>query len=291
MTKIIFWNVEHLSPQALDIADKAADAAKRAAKRAKTHAAVHASDEPTRPTTRLFVKDHRNTGTRYERAEARAFQSLDRAQNKAERLRRKLLLSEDLARSAQHTFFCEVLVDHPDARSPLLGGAAAGGGTLCYAHYKGGVSTNFTHCPISDNWYVGAPFPGLTRVPRGVVINGASGAAKGKPVRFCYWHAPSGNSGKIVAKMANGLHAGGQPFVLFGDLNAEPSDFEVWLAPGVTILKPPGPTRISGRKLDYAVTNVASYFHPCRPLYSGHENYKIKEQTGSDHMVMILQLK
>ena len=106
--------------------------------------------------------------------------------------------------------------------------------------------------------------------------------------------APSGNNGAIVAQMANGLNASGRPFVLFGDLNAEPSDYEDELVAGVSILEPPGPTRISGRILDYAVTNVPNFFsgdYPCRPLYSGKKNFEIKERTGSDHMVMVLQLK
>ena len=173
----------------------------------------------------------------------------------------------------------------------MPGGAAAGGGTLCYAHYQGGVSTDFSHCPITDEWYVGAALPAMPRVPWGVVINGSRGRAAGQPVRFCFWHAPSGNNGAIVALMANGLHAGGQPFVLFGDLNAKPSDYEIWLAAGVSILKPVGCTRISGRTLDYAVTNVPEFFNPCRPLYTGLENYLIKERTGSDHMVMVFDLK
>jgi hypothetical protein len=57
-----------------------------------------------------------NAGNVHERAEARVFIMLDQARRKAARLRNKLLLSEDLAASAQHTFFCEVLSDHPDAR-------------------------------------------------------------------------------------------------------------------------------------------------------------------------------
>ena len=295
MNKIIFWNVEHLSPQAADIAEAAAVAAEvRLAKKAKTHATSKGTREkPTRATTRGSIKKKHvmNAGNVHERAEARVFIMLDQARKKAARLRNKLLLSEDLAASAQHTFFCEVLSDHPDARSPLMGGAAAGGGTLCYAHYQGGVSTNVSTCPITDGWYMGPALPAMPRVPRGVVINGSRGAAAGQQVRFCFWHAPSGNNGTIVAQMANGLHAGGNPFVLFGDLNAEPSDYEAALVVGVSILKPAGATRISGRILDYAVTNVPNLFNPCRPLYNGSENFEIKETTGSDHMVMVFQLK
>jgi hypothetical protein len=50
MNKIIFWNVEHLSPQAADIAEEAAVAAEvRLAKKAKTHATSKGiKEKPTR---------------------------------------------------------------------------------------------------------------------------------------------------------------------------------------------------------------------------------------------------
>ncbi|MBO9806462.1 hypothetical protein, partial [Xanthomonas phaseoli] len=289
--KIIFWNAEHLSPNAADIAERALRREKKSAERAKIMASKCKKDEPTRATTRRSIKDVMNAGNRYERAEARAFKSLDVAAKKSARLRNKLLLSEDLTVSASRVFFCEVLIDHPDVRSPLLGGLPAGGATLCYAHYNGDLSSDFTNCAITDGWYVGPALPPMPRVPRGVLINVSRGVAAGQAVRCCFWHAPSGNDGTIVAQMANGLHAAGQPFVLFGDLNAEPKDYSATLAVGVVILEPPGGTRISGRILDYAITNQPDFFNSCRPLYSGDQNFKIKERTGSDHMVMVLDMK
>jgi hypothetical protein len=296
MNKIIFWNTEHLSVQAAEIAEEALEAAERKLEVKNRHAKLHAKDEPTRRTTRHSIKDIWSAGDRHERAAARAHETHDKAQKRAARARNKLLLSQDLIAShqPQHTFFCEVLSDHTDAQSPLRGGAAAGGGTLCYAHYYSGTSANFTHCAINNAWYVGpAVPPTVERIPRGLVINVARGVHAGQAVRFCFWHAPSGNNGQIVAQMANGLAAAGQPFVLFGDLNAQPTDYNALLAPGVTILDPECPTRISGRTLDYAITNVPGAFRDnrCRPLYPGNENYAIKQRTGSDHMVMVFELK
>jgi hypothetical protein len=56
-------------------------------------------------------------------------------------------------------------------------------------------------------------------------------------------------------------------------------------------MRPGGGTRISGRALDYAVTNCSTFLHPCEPLYTGRENYDIKQRTGSDHMVMKFGIK
>ncbi|WP_218145046.1 hypothetical protein [Nitrosospira briensis] len=295
MVKIIFWNVEHLSPAAVEIAQFALQAAERSAKQQEAAIAAAASvggseyGKITRAQTRSSTRSiaaASAAGNRFERAEARGYVVIERARMKAERLKKKLELSEDLTVSAPQVFFCEVLPNHPHSRSPLLGAAVAGGATLCYAHYAGGVSSPFTNCPITDGWYVG-PVLVMSRVPKGLVINGRTSGA----VRFCYWHAPSGNNGKIVAQMANGLNAGGQPFVLFGDLNAEPDDYAIWLHPNVRIMRPPGGTRISGRALDYAVTNCPTFLQDCRPLYSGRKNYEIKQDTGSDHMVMVFGLK
>jgi len=254
--------------------------------------------------TRSSVKRYREAddneklkeiGNRHKRAKIASHIDCDDNSAKAARLIKKWRLSEDLVISARHTFFCEVHIDHSQKRSPLLNGAPPGGGTLCYAYYHGDASADFTNCPITDRWYVGGALPGVTRVPRGVKINVSSGDHKGTEVRFCFWHAPAGNDGRIVVQMANGLNAGGQPFVLFGDLNAEPRDLlrhlRHQLAAGVSILHPPGGTRISGRTLDYAVTNVPHFFHACRRLYDDKKNREIKQTTGSDHMIMVLELK
>ena len=308
MNKIIFWNAERLSKKAAEKAQKAERDQEGMAKKAMSRPR-RGDATPSRMPTRSYDKKHATRGgghrssvkqepgtkggTRVERAAIWQYNFLEALRAEAERLRYKVTLSEDLAISAPHTFLCEVLSDHPHARSPLLKGLAAGGGTLCYAHYQDGVSTAFTHCAITDGWYAGAALPAwLTRVPRGVEVKVTTGVHKGKAVRVCFWHAPSGNSGQIVAQMANGLHAGKKPFVLFGDLNAEPYQVAWRLSKGVTIVEPLGPTRISGRQLDYAVTNVPEVTSPkCRPLYDGLTNFKIKQKTGSDHMVMVFDLK
>jgi hypothetical protein len=304
MTKIVFWNVEHLSQAAVDIAAAAVRAEERRANKYQAAIAAAASSggsgygKITRATTRSATKSRASTasaasaaGGRFDRMESRAYHAVEQARSTAEKLKNKFELSQDLTISAPHVFFCEVLSSHPDAQSPLLGAAPAGGGTLCYTHYENGVSSAFTHCPITHGWYVGAPLPAaMTRVPKGIIIHGTRGLAAGQPVRFCFWHAPSGNNGQIVAQMANGLDVGGPPFVLFGDLNAEPGDYAPWLRPGVHIMRPPGGTRISGRTLDYAITNRPAWFNQCRPLYT-EQQYPIKQRTGSDHMVMAFEIK
>jgi hypothetical protein len=279
--KIIFWNTEHLSPNALKIAEKAV----RDKNRQRTTMLKQAtrSHGPTRAVTRSLVgRSAPNLPglSREERREVRALAFLKAAAAQAEKLRNKSELSLDLPISAPRVFYCEVITDHPDHQSPFPGGVAVDPNTLCYAHYSNGVSTAFTDCPTTGGpgWYGGPALAG--RVPKSVTLGAP-------PVRFCFWHAPSGNNGAIVAQVYNGLNAAGQPFVLFGDLNAEPHVVTLQGVPPLSILNPGGPTRISGRCLDYAITNVPLRFpNGCRPLYTGVEGYSIKERTGSDHMIM-----
>jgi len=307
MNKIIFWNVEHLSNRAAKIAEDAKAKAKKAEEASLTLVVSHHNmGSSTGVVTRGMEEKYKKRKAsdrdeleeirpREKRAKIASNIACDKKNANAARLIKKWRLSEDLVASAPHTFFCEVHIDHSHKRSPLLKGDPPGGGTLCYAYYNGGKPADFTNCPITDKWYVGPDFRpnDMTRVPRGVVINGSRGEAAGQAVRFCFWHAPSGNNGAIVAQMANGLNAGGQPFVPFGDLKAQPRDLRRHqLDAGVFILAPPGGTRISGRTLDYAVTNVPKFFHPCRRLYDNmKKNREIKQTTGSDHMVMVLELK
>ena len=292
MKKMIFWNTEHLSPNALRIAERAVRRKEAAVEAAHHRASRTAGHGPTRAVTRSLAQAARRASfkghalSREERLEAMQVSSLNATEAAAERLRNKFRLSGDLAVSAPHVFFCEVSATHPDARNPLLHGLAAGGATLCYAYYQTGASSAFTHCPMSNGWYAGPALPALDRVPKSVTINGTGG-----PVRCCFWHAPSGNDGQIVATVFAGLVAGGAPFVLFGDLNAQPDQLVAQGVPAPAIIHSGGPTRISGRCLDYAITNVPHQFKNCRPLYNGAENYLIKQKTGSDHMVMVLELK
>lgn len=308
MKSIIFWNVEHISQHALDIADRAATRERRTLETKAASAVRHAAHGPT-PAIRRSHLMHGNyaveakirrkqqaerTGranraaqfanNRGLNAEIAAGSAMQTAESKARQLLKKFKLSQDLPTSANDVFFCEVVATHPDARSSQAGAAAPGGAVLCYARYSGGINAGFTHCPVTLGW-CNAPAQG-TRVPKSVTITGHHG-----PVHFCFWHAPSGNNGTVVAQMYADLVAHGAPFVLFGDLNTEPNQLITHHVPPVNILQPPAGTRISNRCLDYAVTNVPGYFHGVRALYPQANGWAIKQRTGSDHMVMILDMK
>ncbi|TQV87752.1 hypothetical protein [Aliikangiella coralliicola] len=291
MKKIIFWNIERLSPNQLFFSRAALKRARSAYTAAQKQAARKVGHEATRAVTRSSVKKKSMSKflSRESRNERRSFWFLKAEEDKAESMRNKYELSEDLPPSAHHAFYCEVGYNHGDRRSPRIGATAAGSSDLCYAYYANGASSAFTHCPITAGW-CGAPPPaalgGLVRVPKSVSVVGTAG-----PVRFCFWHAPSGNNGAIVAQVYNALNAHGAAFVLFGDLNAEPDDLIHQGVPGANILDPGGATRISGRCLDYAVTNVPNQFHGCRPLYNVRNPREIKIRTGSDHMPMVLELR
>jgi hypothetical protein len=315
MPKIIFWNIQRWSDRADQIADQAEANAERAEERRIGLAVSHHNmGRSTGPMTRGKIEkwskasnsaERKKIGNRWVRAEIAAFVNRDRKSEKAALLGKKARLPLDLANSGHHVFFCEVQNSHPQAQSPLRGGDPAGN-ALCYAYYRcrgpgrNAFSTLFLPRQTTDQWYGGRNAftrDQMERVPRGVVINVESGNAKGTPARFCFWHAPSrNNASAIVVQMANRLNAGGQPFVLFGDLNAEPHELlnhpNHQLAPGLSILNPGGPTHDGGKILDYVVTNVLGLFSGvlrCRSLHTA-ESDEIKSLVGSDHMAMILEL-
>ncbi len=292
--RIMFWNVEGISQ---NVVDKAAAAARRKelmARGFKKIAARHAGHSGGRAITRgaaeqvrLNLKSHGLS--REARNEARAQNAAEAAERVAKQFRNKFQLSHDLPHSAPDVFFCEVVATHPNAQRSLPGPGAAGGATKCYAYYHGGASTMFAACPVTNGWYAGPAFGASDRVPKAVVLN--PGGAGG-PIRFCFWHAPSGNNGAIVAQMFIGLGgaaAGVAPFVLFGDLNSEPNQLVNQGVPPNNIINPNCMTRISGRCLDYAVTNVPNRVRACRPLNDA-QYRDIKLRTGSDHMVMVLEV-
>lgn len=297
MTKIIFWNAEHLTDNAFDIYENARLQVGACKRSAQNQFERRAGRGPTKRITRAMKAEARGgVGKRKldrdTALEVDALVAEEVAERAAERKRNKFQLSNDLPASARHVFMCEVSATVMGAHNPLTG--PANGATLHYAYYQGGNITPFTDCPVTHGagWYVhpagAVPFGADFRVPKSVTIpNGGAGAG----VRFCFWHAPSGNSGAIVAQMYNSLAAAGQPFVLFGDLNAEPNQLMHHGIAAANIIDPGVPTRISGRTLDYAVSNVAAHFTRLAPLHPDAHGYDIKQQTGSDHMPMIMHYK
>jgi len=285
---IVFWNTEHLSPNALRIAVSAARKSELSKKGAMNLAVRHHGvDRPiTRGLSHMPIKKLPKNLNRNVRSSLIAFRDCKRAEAEAERLRNKFEISNDIAFSSDHVFYCEVMPDHPDRQSPFPGMVAVNPHTLCYAYYVYGVRSPFTDCPttIGPGWYNGIRLPLGDRVPKSVTL-GAHG------VRCCFWHAPSANNGAVVKQVYDGLNAAGRPFVLFGDLNAEPDQLVARGVPRDSIIDPGVPTRISGRRLDYAITNVRDWFGTCQRMYGGVEGFNIKQKTGSDHMVMLLKMK
>lgn len=303
-TKICFWNTEHLSPNALTRARNAADRLAAMQRGAQEQEARTAS-RPHRPLTRYFMANHDDDGSdndsddnnadthkrrRLDRDTSNAIarqRQLDKADRLAARLRNKANLAISLRHSARHVFFCEVLTDYADSFSSLDGIGPVPHETLCYAHFLNGTRDVL---PSAHGLGWCDPPTYGERVPKGIIIQ----TARREDVRFCFWHAPSGNDGNVVANMYASMlgHAAGAPVVLFGDLNAEPGD--VAGKAGVTmaeILAPVGATRISGRKLDYAITNRPDLFRGPPYGLRNAEGYDIKQQVGSDHMVMFFYLK
>ena len=183
-----------------------------------------------------------------------------------------------------HVFLCEIVHTHVHADPPK---PASGPNErpLSYLYYANGVRTPLTNFPTASGagWYAGPALPATMRVPKAVVINN---------VRFCFWHAPSGNSGRPVIDMFNGLNIPGTRFVLFGDLNCDPEQLIARGLPVANIIAPLTATRISGRRLDYAITNVPELFErTCRQWSQYPKPIDILRSTGSDHSPMILNFK
>lgn len=285
-----FWNSEHWSPNARVIARKALARQKRAIKSAKSATSYRGGrGGPTRPITRESeqkMRKYKPGMSRLSRDEFKELQRLRIVESEIQSARQKFqkfsLASESIT-SFNHVFYCEVEASHPLAQSPLSAGAV--GHALCYAYYDTGIPTGL---PLNASLLVGWPaasFRADSRVPKGIAI---AGSGAGPLVDFYFWHAPSGNNGLIVQQVYACLAALGVPFVLFGDLNAEPDQIQAHGIPNADILRPVLGTRISRRMLDYAVSNVANRF-TLRHLHyvSG---YDIKTKIGSDHMFMILNV-
>jgi hypothetical protein len=76
--------------------------------------------------------------------------------------------------------------------------------------------------------------------------------------------------------------------ILFGDLNTDPGQLLARGVPVNQIAAPVGPTRISGRTLDYALSN----FQPVlvyRAFDQAAPAREIKRRFGSDHAAMCMR--
>ena len=288
METIYFWNAEHLSSNAEGKIDKE-EAKLEALKKEETYRYNrHMSFEPYPHRPPRVMRSHLKGGGPIRRIHNREYHkayksakyieeqtiNITRRKNK---FKNELWLTKGLS-NKQHSFICEVQEDYLGSISSLRG--VADPATLCYYYGGGGLASAL-------NWR-NVPDPvGLTgqnsRIPKTTQIAN---------VEFCFWHAPSGNNGQVVANTYNWLLQAGNNFVLFGDLNAEPDQVKRHGVPAANILEPDGPTRISGRKIDYAITNVPDRFleKKSKRLFDV-EGMEIKNETGSDHMIMKLQMK
>ena len=288
-TKIGFWNVEHWSNNALLKAEEAEEQATFALERIQRGAVQRGHNtKPTRAVTRLQLrndwKKHKFSGlSRAEKSELNALKYAKGKLRIAQQKVRKYTYARDMVYSCDHLFYCEVESSHTDAQSSSANGIISPH-LLCYAYYHDKVSTALNHYA---HWP--APIANLQRVPK---YRDIAGSGQGGIVRCYFWHAPSGNNGTIVATAYNhlvGLHNNlGTPFVLFGDINTEPTNLILKGIPAGNIVATDGGTRISTRILDFAITNV-----PNRISIRKYQNcpaQSIKDQNGSDHAFMFLEI-
>lgn len=309
---ILFWNTQGGSERAMEIAEEERRKLQAAENSYQSAIRRHASDGPTRPITRAALRGQKarkpkgpvgkhtsrsgkrpqtviqrvSVMSRAEKAELLLMVQRQQAEKKFEQFRHKSLLLDGIMNLAEfpHVFLCEITHTHPHADPPMPV-VAAGDRPLSYLYYANRARTALPDFPTANGagWYVGPAPPAHYRVPKAVTIGG---------VRFCFWHAPSGNNGQDVVAMYNGLAAANAPFVLFGDLNCDPDQLVRHGMNAANIIPPTVATRISGRMLDYAVTNVPDRFkRTCRPWGAYASPWDILGQTGSDHSPMILRFK
>jgi hypothetical protein len=298
--QIYFWNAEHLSTNAEVIADRsAAREAKARLDRLKQAASKRSVATPpiTRSMTRVDLKKRVTKGaptrlppSNLERAVRRQMEtelSLLRKIRKFEYLatvsRRKVETQTWLNSRADPKFYCEVQQAFPGITSSLRNAVAPGAQTLCYLTNVGGGLAEPANFP-GVGAGVGPPGgPHLTigssRIPKVGVHGGAN---------LFFWHAPSGNNGQVIAAawaFINANYVGHN--ILFGDLNADPGQVVAHGVPLGEVFAPPEPTRISGRTLDYALSNQPVAV--VRAFDAGTPYWDIKKRFGSDHAAMCVR--
>ncbi len=290
MVKIVFWNTEG-GTEAAPIKAKRSKRRYKAVRRSNQLSIErHAGESSDRRFTRSLTKRSRKRKAddmepspeeRLSKASSRELKNLRTelwAEQKRIAMRNKAILLETLpygVRKCDHVFFCEVVSNHLHAQSSIDGQITPM--LKCYSYYNNGTST-----PLSNDDLTGGP---KTRIPKYVMIDGT---------KFYFWHAPSGDGakkGKVVANVFRILCDFNEPFVLFGDLNADPEQLVQQGLDWDNIIPPEykGGTRISGRTLDYAITNAPREGAICRRLFPFTVGFDIKIRTGSDHMPMVLE--
>ena len=305
MARVYFWNAEHLSSNADVLAQRrqllieraglsqAAQLRYEASKGVVISPAVTRSmvggGGITKPKSKspyerkIYSAD--STVQRQTEREVRRVREVEQLEYQAGVSSRKVETQDWLNNQADPVFYCEVQQGYAGNTSSLRNAVAAGGATLCYwTNIFGGIAEP-AGFPVVGTGVAGPPggphlVLGSARIPKLAVAGG---------VNLFFWHAPSGNNGQVVAAMwsfIKATYAGNN--ILFGDLNAEPGQLMGQGVPLNEIAAPVGPTRISGRTLDYALSD----FQPVlvyRAFDQAAPYRQIKRRFGSDHAAMCLR--
>lgn len=314
MPRVYFWNAEHLSTNAEALAAAndarheraelntdllyAAQARKGSTASLPVTRSMGTSGGPVRrsygsalagsrysPYGRPVYSDDAGIQRQTER-EVRRLREVEAMEYRATISKRKCDTQEWLESRQDPTFYCEVQSNFPGRTSSLRAGIAPGGATLCYYTNAAAGMADPAGFPAAGGGVAGPPagphlIHGGDRIPKLCVAGGAN---------LFFWHAPSGNNGQVVAAVWNWIllayPAGNN--ILFGDLNCEPGQLLAQGVPLGQIAAPVGPTRISGRKLDYALANFGPVL-TMRAFDQAAPAREIKRRFGSDHAAMCLR--
>jgi hypothetical protein len=306
MPRVYFWNAEHLSTNAEVLAEQRQARIERVglshtaqlryeaskgvvASRSITRSMVHAGAGVSKPkhglpyAKKIYSKDP--SEQRQIEREMRRVREVEQLEYKAEVSRRKVETQSWLESQPYPVFYCEVQQSFPGNTSSLRNAIAAGGATLCYWTDIAGGLAEPAGFPAAGAGVPGPPGGphlalGNARIPKLAVDGG---------VNLFFWHAPSGNNGQVVAAMWNFINANyvGNN-ILFGDLNTNPGQLLTQGVPLGQIAAPVGPTRISGRILDYALSNFGPVL-VSRAFDQAAQHRQIKRRFGSDHAAMCMR--
>jgi hypothetical protein len=307
MPRVYFWNAEHLSTNADVLAQTKQARLERYGLDLDVLYAAEArkGSAASSSVTRSMVKGggiSKASSSPYARPEPKKYSDDPQIQRQTEREVRRLREVEALERAAgisqrkvdtqnwlesqpDPVFYCEVQSGFAGNTSSLRDAIAPGGGTLCYwTNIAGGIAEP-PGFPAAGTGVAGPPagphlIAGGARIPKVAVAGGAN---------LFFWHAPSGNTGEVVAAMWNFIkanYAGNN--ILFGDLNTNPGQLMAHGVPLGEIAAPVSPTRISGRTLDYALADFGPVL-VFRAFDQATPYFRIKRRFGSDHAAMCVR--